>query len=281
MIRARRETLGIHTLIRGDCLSVMRRMPAGSVDVVVTSPPYNLGLAYRSYKDSLSEESYLDWMEVICSKVARVMRDDGSFFLNIAGSSAQPWLPFELMVRLRKLFTLQNHISWIKSVAVGEVTHGHFKPVNSPRYVNRNHEHIFHLTKQGDVELDRLGAGVPFTDKSNIHRRQHREDRRCRGDTWFIPYETVRSRQARYSHPGTFPVALPERCIRLHGLKPEMVVLDPFMGTGTSLIAAESLKIRSIGIEADTTYVRFARKRLRAMIAQGDGADVLMEDGTQ
>ncbi|MCT6855977.1 MAG: site-specific DNA-methyltransferase, partial [Bombella apis] len=78
MIRARRETLGEHALIRGDCLSVMRRMPIGSVDVVVTSPPYNLGLAYRSYKDSLSEESYLDWMELICQKIARVLKADGS-----------------------------------------------------------------------------------------------------------------------------------------------------------------------------------------------------------
>lgn len=268
MIRARREALGCHSLIRGDCLSVMRRMPIGSVDVVVTSPPYNLGLAYRSYKDSLSEENYLAWMEAICRKIARVMRDDGSFFLNIAGSSAQPWLPFELMVRLREIFNLQNHISWVKSIAVGEITYGHFKPVNSSRYVNRNHEHVFHLTKRGDVEIDRLGAGVPFTDKTNIPRRQHGEDRRCRGDTWYIPYETVRSKTARFSHPSTFPVALPERCIRLHGVRSDMVVLDPFMGTGTSLIAAESLGVRGIGIESDTGYVRIARKRLRSMLQQ-------------
>ncbi|MXV44153.1 site-specific DNA-methyltransferase [Saccharibacter sp. 17.LH.SD] len=271
MIRTRREVLGGHTLYRADCVRVLKRLPSESVDVVVTSPPYNLGLAYRSYKDRLTEDDYLTWMEGVCREIARVMRDDASFFLNIAGSSAQPWLPFELMVRLRQIFTLQNHISWVKSIAVGDVTFGHFKPVNSSRYINRNHEHVFHLTKNGDVMLDRLRAGVPFTDKTNIARRQHRADRRCRGDTWFIPYETVRSRAGKFSHPGTFPVALPERCLALHGVHAESVLLDPFMGTGTSLVAAEKSGIRGIGIEADTTYVRVARERLRAVIAERAG----------
>lgn len=268
MIRTRREALGKHLLYRADCTRVLKRMPEQSIDVVITSPPYNLGLAYRSYKDRLSEEDYLTWMEGVCRIISRVMRDDGSFFLNIAGSSSQPWLPFELMVRLRRIFTLQNHISWVKSVAIGDVTYGHFKPVNSARFVNRNHEHIFHLTKQGNVPLKRLQAGVPFTDKSNITRRQHTEDRRCRGDTWFIPYETVRSRAGKFSHPGTFPITLPERCLQLHGVRSNTTMLDPFMGTGTSLLAAERMGVQGIGIEADTTYVRVARERLRAMLAK-------------
>lgn len=271
MIRTRRETLGAHTLFRADCARVLKRLPAQSVDVVVTSPPYNLGLAYRSYKDRLSEDDYLAWMENICWQISRVMRDDASFFLNIAGSSSQPWLPFELMVRLRRIFTLQNHISWVKSVAIGDVTYGHFKPVNSSRFVNRNHEHIFHLTKYGDVPVERLRAGVPFTDKSNITRRRHAADRRCRGDTWFIPYETVRSRAGKFSHPGTFPRALPERCLQLHGIRSDGVVLDPFMGTGTTLLAAEQFGVQGIGIEADTTYVRVARERLRAMLSEKEG----------
>ena len=266
MIRARRENLGVHTLIRGDCARVLKRIAPRSVDVVVTSPPYNLGLAYRSYSDKMAEEDYLDWMEGVCSSLREVMRDDGSFFLNIAGSSAQPWLPFELMVRLRGLFVLQNHITWVKSISVGEVTHGHFKPVNSSRFVNRNHEHVFHLTKTGDVPVARLEAGVPFTDKSNITRRSHNIDRRCRGDTWFIPYETVRSRREKFSHPGTFPVALPEACLRLHGVHSETLPLDPFMCSGTRAIAAVKVGARGIGIEADTSYVRVARDRLRAYL---------------
>lgn len=266
-VRARREALGRHALIRGDAMNVVRRMADRSVDVVVTSPPYNIGLAYRSYEDRLAERDYIDWMSVICAQIARVLKADGSFFLNIAGSSSQPWLPFELITRLRERFVLQNHIVWIKSIAIEETTYGHFKPVNSSRFVNHNHEHVFHLTHKGDVRVQRLAAGVPFTDKTNITRRRHAIDRRCRGNTWFIPYETIRHRKEKYLHPAPFPVALPTACLTLHGYDENTVLLDPFMGTGTSLVAAEQLGVRGIGIDIDTRYVCVARRRLRAALA--------------
>ncbi|MCJ8355314.1 DNA-methyltransferase [Novacetimonas hansenii] len=258
---------GPHQLVRGDCLKVLRRMPADSVDVVVTSPPYNIGLRYSTYNDTLDEQGYLDWMVAISRQVRRVMKPDGSFFLNIAGSSAQPWLPFELMVRLRALFALQNHISWVKSISIGAETFGHFKPVNSHRYLHRNHEHLFHLTRSGHVNLQRLDVGVPYMDKSNIVRRGHRQDRRCRGDTWFVPYETVQGKAQKYNHPGTFPVSLPQMCIRLHG-RPDAVVLDPFMGTGTTIVAALREGARGIGIDLDSGYVEIARERVRAALKE-------------
>lgn len=247
----------------GDCLRVMKRMTPEDVDVVITSPPYNIGLGYRSYEDRLGEQAYLDWMMDVARGVRRVMRPDASFFLNIAGTSTEPWLPFELAVRLRELFVLQNHISWVKSIAVEDDSFGHFKPVNSGRYINRNHEHLFHLTLSGDVKVDRLGVGVPFKDKSNIARRGHAQDRRCRGDTWFVPYETVRGRDEKFNHPGTFPVALPELCIRLHG-RENPRVLDPFMGTGTTLVAAQRMGAQGIGIEIDPAYATIARARLKS-----------------
>ena len=259
----RRQSVGRHLLYRGDCLRVLGRIPAASVDVVVTSPPYNIGLAYRSYGDRRAENDYLDWMVGVATKVRRVMRPDASFFLNITGSSAMPWLPFELIVRLRSLFRLQNHITWVKSISIGEDTMGHFKPINSARFLHRNHEHIFHLTQTGAVPLKRLAVGVPFKDKTNIARRGHVQDLRCRGDSWFIPYETVRSRSGKFDHPGTFPVMLPRMCMRLHG-KGMPVVLDPFMGTGTTLLAAEEEGARGIGIELDASYVAIARNRLLA-----------------
>lgn len=263
--RTLRYALDPHVLYRGDCLRVLRRMDPESVDVVVTSPPYNIGLGYRTYSDRMTEAQYLDWMMAIAAELHRVLRPDGSFFLNIAGSSSQPWIPFELATRLRATFHLQNHISWIKSVSVDEDTFGHFKPVNSPRYLHRNHEHLFHLTRSGTVELRRLDIGVPYKDKSNIARRGHEQDRRCRGDTWFIPYETVQDKAQKFHHPGTFPVQLPRMCIRLHG-RPGAVVLDPFMGTGTTLVAAHAEGARAIGIDLDTDYVNIARERLARMM---------------
>jgi site-specific DNA-methyltransferase (adenine-specific) len=255
--------IGPHRLFCGDCLDILPRLEAASVDVVVTSPPYNLDIAYRQYQDRLSEEEYLDWMVAVAAALRRVLKPGGSFFLNIAGSNSQPWLPFELIVRLRKLFTLQNHIVWVKAIATGEDSVGHYKPVPGERFLHRMHEHIFHLTQGGEVRLDRLGIGVPFKDKSNIARRGHAQDLRCRGDTWFIPYRTVRSKAQKFHHPGTYPLDLPRWCIRLHGAK-RPLVLDPFAGAGTTLVAAGLEGGTGIGVEIDPEYVAVAAARLAA-----------------
>ncbi len=255
------ERQGAQRLICGDCLGVLPALAPGSIDVVVTSPPYNLGLSYRDYNDRRAEDDYLDWLLRVATELRRVMKPDGSLFLNISGSSSAPWLPFELIVRLRPLFVLQNHITWIKSIATGKDSVGHFKPVGGQRFLHHNHEHIFHLTITGDVKLNRLAIGVPFKDKSNIARRGHAQDLRCRGNTWFIPYDTVQSKAEKFHHPSTFPLALPRWCIRLHG-RSDAVVLDPFMGTGTTLVAAQLEGAQGIGIELDPSYVAVARRRL-------------------
>ena len=248
-------------LIKGDCAAILPTLPDRSIDVVVTSPPYNLDLRYRSYADNRGEAEYLDWLVGICTELRRVLAADGSFFLNIAGSPTQPWLPFELAVRLRPLFALQNHIAWVKSIATNGDAVGHYKPVGGRRFLNRNHEHLFHFTLNGTTQLDRLAIGVPFKDKSNIARRGHARDLRCRGDSWFIPYRTIRSRAQKHHHPAPFPQELPQWCIKLHG-KPDALVLDPFAGTGTTLLAARAVGARAIGIELDEEYIKVATELL-------------------
>ena len=81
----------VHRLICGDCLAALPTICAASVDVVVTSPPYNLGLTYRGYDDRRTEDDYLDWLTRVAYAVRRVMKADASFFLNISGSSSAPW----------------------------------------------------------------------------------------------------------------------------------------------------------------------------------------------
>lgn len=255
------QIAGTHRLICADCLSALPSLEANSVDVIVTSPPYNLGLGYRRYKDVRAEHEYLEWLIAVACELRRVMKQDGSFFLNMSGSPTAPWLPFELIIRLRSMFVLQNHITWIKSIAIPKDSIGHYKPVGGKRFLHHNHEHIFHLTQSGQVKLDRLAIGVPFKDKSNIARRGHPRDLRCRGNTWFIPYDTVQSRAKKFHHPSTFPVTLPRWCILLHG-KPNPMVLDPFMGTGSTLVAAQLEGARGIGIDVDPTYVAIAQRRL-------------------
>ena len=137
--------------------------------------------------------------------------------------------------------------------------------------MNNVHESIFHFTHDGTVEIDRLAIGVPFKDKSNIARWKHGRDRRCAGNAWFVPYETVQSKARKFNHPAGFPAALAERCLRLHGVD-GAVVLDPFLGSGTTLVAAERLGMRGTGIEIDPVYAVTAARRLRAEINGDESA---------
>lgn len=254
--------IGGQKVLQGDCLTLLRCMPAACIDVIVTSPPYNIGVAYGRHCDRMAEDAYLGWLDEVWAELHRVLKPDGSFFLNLGGAARDAGWPLRVGLAAAKRFVLQNHIVWAKSVAVGGTTHGHFKPLRSRRFLNNTHEQLFHLTKTGTVELDRLAVGVAFSDKSNIARWGHADDRRCAGNIWFIPYETVRSRAQKFHHPASFPPALPERCIRLHG-RMDAVVLDPFLGIGSTLLACARLGMTGIGMEIDASYCAAAAARLR------------------
>ena len=125
---------------------------------------------------------------------------------------------------------------------------GHYKPINSDRFLNDCHEFIFHLTPHGATSLDRLALGVPYQDQSNIARwRGASGGVRCRGNTWFIPYETIQQRDRDRPHPATFPTRLPEQCLRLHGLDRIQVAMDPFTGLGSTAVACARLGVSFIG----------------------------------
>ena len=264
--------LAINTIHTMDCMKGMQRLPEGSIDIIVTSPPYNIGKDYNTYDDMRPREDYLDWMGMVAAAAARALTDDGSFFLNVGGKPRDPWIPFDVAQRFRPHFVLQNVIHWVKSIAIekedvgdyekitDDIAVGHYQPVNSRRYLSQCHEHIFHFTKRGDVALDKLGVGVPYQDKSNIGRwKAAKRDLRDRGNTWFIPYQTIRSSRP---HPTTFPVKLPEMCIRLHGPSPGTLVMDPFMGIGNTALAAIALDVDYIGFEIDPAYQEIAEARI-------------------
>jgi site-specific DNA-methyltransferase (adenine-specific) len=259
-------TVNRQKVICNDCLSELRAMPDKSVNVVVTSPPYNIGIRYKTYKDRLTNEVYLKWLCDISNEINRVLTDDGSYFLNIGNKPTIPYIAVQVCMALAKNtpLILQNNIVWVKSIAVKDISSGHFKPINSVRFLNDQHESIFHFTKTGKVPIERLAIGVPYADKSNIERWKHGEkegkpDCRCRGNTWFIPYETV---QKKKEHPAGFPVGLPLNCIKLAGIKKDLVVLDPFLGAGTTLLACQQLNINGIGIEMDEHYCLMTLERL-------------------
>jgi site-specific DNA-methyltransferase (adenine-specific) len=250
-----------------DCVEGMASLPEAGVDLVVTSPPYNLGVRYRKYSDRLDRQSYLNWCATWAAGIRRILKPTGSFFLNIGSAPSNPMLPHEIVFQLRDLFVLQNTIHWIKSIAIDNRTFGHFKPISSKRFLNDCHEYIFHFTKTGRVEIDRLALGVPYQDKSNIARWSHTcgRDSRCRGNTWFIPYQTIQSRAKERPHPATFPVQLAEWCTKLCAAPRVRTMLDPFLGIGNSAIAAQKCGVKKfIGFDIDNTYLAVAKRRLQS-----------------
>lgn len=263
----------------GDCLEILDRLPPGSIDVIVTSPPYNLGVHYNTYRDALPQEAYLAWTSEWVRRVATVLSPEGSLFLNVGSRPADPWTAFDVAQAARPHLVLQNTIHWIKSIAIEkalaggragltrDIAVGHYKPINSPRFLHDCHEFIFHFTPKGRTPVDRQAVGVEYQDRSNVGRwKKAASGRRCRGNTWFIPYETIQDRDKDRPHPATFPSRLPEMCIRLHGRDRVGTVADPFLGLGSTAIACARLGVSFVGIELDEGYLTEAVARTRHVL---------------
>ena len=247
------QPLWLSNIYPMDCLEGMKLLKENSIDIIVTSPPYNIGKKYNGYNDERPKRRVFRLDGRSCDSIKADFERNRLFFLNVGGKSSDPWIALDVANRFRKHYELQNLIHWIKSIAIpkedmGDYAHtqqtiavGHYQPVNSSRYLSGGHEFIFHFTQHGDVSLSKTAIGVPYQDKSNIGRwKSAREDLRERGNAWFIPYETI---QESRPHPTVFPEKLPEMCIKLHGFNSETTVLDPFMGIGTTSVSKR--KIRS------------------------------------
>ncbi len=258
----------LNTIHLIDCIEGMKRLPADCIDIIVTSPPYNIGKLYREYNDTRPREEYLQWLETVAKESRRVLKEKGSFFLNIGSKPSDPWIPMDVAQRFRRHYDLQNVIHWIKSIAIekkdvgnydlinDDIAVGHYQPVNSPRFLSQCQEYIFHFTKGGNVSLQKQNIGVKYQDKSNIGRwKSATQDLRERGNTWFIPYPTIQNSR---THPTTFPIRLPEMCIRLHGFNSRTLVLDPFMGIGSTAVACNKIGIHFLGFENDYYYHKIA-----------------------
>jgi site-specific DNA-methyltransferase (adenine-specific) len=268
----------------GDSLEVLARLGAGSLDAIITSPPYNLGIRYRSYDDTRPRAEYLEWTGEWVRLATRALQPDGSLFLNVGAKPTDPWTALDVAQAARPHLRLQNTIHWIKSIAIekslagararlaDDLAVGHYKPINSRRFLHDCHEFVFHFTPHGDTPLDRQAVGVRYQDQSNVARwRTAAAGVRCRGNTWFIPYETIQSREKDRPHPATFPPRLPVMCMKLHGLDRLQVVADPFLGLGSTAVACAQLGVSFIGIEMDAGYLDEAIARTRAALDDATG----------
>lgn len=264
-----------YTFLEGDVIEQLKTISDGIVDCIVTSPPYNLGINYGpKVNDNRTRKEYLEWIKQVFRDCKRVLKDNGSLFLNIGYTNVNPWIAMDVAQQLREDYHLQNQITWVKNISIDDSSYGHFKPINSARFINPTNEMLFHFTKTGKIPVQRLAIGVPYVYKCNLKERKKKKnktniikkDKRCRGNTWFVKYKTIQNKKEKGMHPATFPIELASMCINLHcGEQEHMTILDPFLGSGTTLIAAKQKKYSGIGIDINTDYIKFAKNRLNTV----------------
>jgi len=232
----------VNKIICGDCLEVMKKMPDECLDLVVTSPPYNLAIrktfgntqkwkgktnnsklqsaGYDKHNDYMSEEEYVIWQQNVLKECLRLIKNDGAILYNTRWRVQNKL--FQQRMEIVEGLPLRQIIIWAKSGGVN-FAETHLLPT---------YEVIYLITKPGF----KLAKG---TNKY--------------GDVWRIHQET------KSWHPAPFPLELAKRCCEL---TPGKLIMDPFVGSGTTALAAKQLGKNYIGIDVSESYCQKARERI-------------------
>ena len=225
----------------------MEEIPDNSVGIVFTSPPYNVG---KEYDDDMSLSEYLDLIEKVGKEVYRVLRPGGRYVINIANLGRKPYLPMHMffyMSHIKIGFLTMGEIIWQKAKgANGSCAWGSWMNAKSPR-LRDIHEYLLVFAKQ---DFSRPDKG-----ESDIGRDEFMESTLS---VWEIPPESARQ----VGHPAPFPVTLAERVIKLYSYTGD-VVLDPFLGSGSTAIAAARNNRHYIGYEISEEYCALAKRRIK------------------
>ncbi|MHB8241093.1 MAG: DNA-methyltransferase [Solirubrobacteraceae bacterium] len=244
-------------LYHGDCLEFLNRLPEDTFDLTVTSPPYNIGKEYEAKRDVAE---YIDWCAEWIAEVYRVAAMDGAFWLNLGYLSVPETaraIPIPYLLWDRVPFFLVQEVVWQYGAGVAA------KLAYSPR----NEKFLWYVRDQNEIYFDLDAVRDPNIKYPNQFKNGKRKVNlagKNPGDVWSFPKVTSgrnRSSPERTPHPAQFPVAVIERIIK-GGSPPGSLVLDPFMGSGTTAEVAMRLGRPVVGIELNADYVGIAGERL-------------------
>lgn len=235
-------------IFKGDFLTVP--IESESIDLIVTSPPYNLGVEYEEYMDALSYEKYLEFSKKWLTKAYEVLKEDGRICLNIPldkNKGGQKSVAADLTTLAKETgFNYHSTIIWNEGNISRRTAWGSWLSASAP-YVIAPVEVILILYKK---QWKKLLRG-----KSDITKKEFME---WTNGLWTFSGESKK----KVGHPTPFPIELPRRCIKLFSYIGN-TVLDPFVGSGTTLIAAALNKRKGIGVDIDKKYCDLAIKRLK------------------
>jgi site-specific DNA-methyltransferase (adenine-specific) len=237
--------------IYNEDFSKINVIPKSSIDLIVTSPPYNVDIHYNTHKDDLSYEDYLEFSKKWITKCYELAKDDGRFCLNIPldkNKGGQQSVGADI-TKIAKDIGWKYHstIIWNEGNISRRTAWGSFMSASAP-YVIAPVEIIVVLYKKDWKKTS-------SSKKSDITKEEFMQ---WTNGVWNFNGESKK----RVGHPAPFPIELPRRCIKLFSFVGD-TILDPFLGSGTTLIASFLNNRRGIGVEIDKAYCDLAIKRLQ------------------
>lgn len=258
--------MGRYELINQDCIKGLKSLADGTVDLVFADPPFNIGYEYDSYDDRKSKADYLAWTKRWGGEVGRVLKKSGSFWLAIGDDYAA-----ELKVLFQDQLGLHCR-GWV----IWYYTFG----VNCTRKFSRSHTHLFHFVKDpaqftfnGDAIRVPSARQLVYADsRANSSGRLPDDTWILRPqdiprsfdpieDTWFLPRVCGTFKERAGFHGCQMPERLLERIIKVSS-NPGELVMDPFAGSGSTLVVAKKLCRNCLGFELSKNYAAQIQRRL-------------------
>lgn len=226
----------------------MSELPDDSVALMVTSPPYNVG---KDYDEDLSLDEYLAFLERVLAETFRTLVPGGRVGFNVANLGRKPYIPLNAHVvalATRIGFLMRGEVIWVKAKgASSSCAWGSWMSASNPT-LRDLHEYVLVFSKG---HFNRSDRGESTITKEDFMAGT--------SSVWEIPPESAR----RIGHPAPFPTALVERLIHLYTYRGD-VILDPFMGSGTTAVAALRTGRRFVGYETNPTYLELCESRIQA-----------------
>tara|TARA_B100001250_G_scaffold312761_1_gene274778 strand:- start:87 stop:770 length:684 start_codon:yes stop_codon:yes gene_type:complete len=224
-------------LFNGDCLEVMKELPENSIDLIITSPPYEdiSGAGYKAdKKDILFLKLYSEYIDKVFFEYKRLLKKNGQLFFNIKSKTAQKTLRTPHWLEFTNAFQQLDFKSYIIWKYAGSFDS------TSARF-HLDYEIIYHLSNGNEIYLNKnCGIDDPLT------------------SVWYVPHNISKKERV---HPTQMPIGLADRILKIAS-KENDVVLDNFMGSGTTGVACKNHNINFIGIELNETYFEIAKERI-------------------
>ena len=242
------------TLICADVVEALKGLPENSVDLSVTSPPYNVDIQYDGHDDAMPDADYWKWLKSVWENIFRVTKDNGR--LCVEGpltASNDFWIGKCYNTLIEAGWKIMTAITWSKTNITARTAWGSWASPSNP-YCN-NPEEVVLVCYKGSRQNVANGREPIITPKE------------------FVAYTTgfwmdVHPESAtRVGHPAPFPVELPKRCIKLFAYKGD-TILDPFNGSGSTGVAAIQCGCKYIGIDISSKYMDISRERIYGALTE-------------